>query len=140
MPARWTWVALDVAHAIHDCQLAEHGGATGARDIALLESAIARPISLAAYGAPDAASLAAAYAYGLAKNHGFVDGNKRTAWVIARLFLRLNNIDILFQPADAAKAMERVAEGTMNEVQLAGWFRSRIQASQIKKPVNQGPF
>lgn len=129
MPAPWTWVALDVAHAIHDCQLAEHGGAAGARDIGLVESAIARPKNLAAYGAPDAAGLAAAYAYGLAKNHGFVDGNKRTAWVIARLFLRLNNVDLLFRPAEAVKAMESVAEGTMNEAQLADWFRSRIQAS-----------
>lgn len=132
MLAPWTWVTLDVARAVHDCQLAEHGGAAGAHDIALVESALARPINLAAYGAPDAADLAAAYAFGLAKNHGFVDANKRTAWVIARLFLRLNDIDLRFRPGDAVKAMECVAEGTKSEEQLGNWFRSRIKGGGIE--------
>ena len=74
-------------NAVHDRQLAEHGGSEGIRDAGGIESALARPVNLANYGEPDAPDLAAAYAYGLAKNHGFVDGNKRTAWIAARLFL-----------------------------------------------------
>ncbi len=126
MPEGWVWVALDVVHAIHDRQLAEHGGATGARDTGAIESAMARPQNLAAYGAPDAADLAAAYAYGMAKNHGFVDGNKRTAWVVARLFLRLNKQVLNFAPAEAVTTMEGVAGGTVSEKALAEWFRGRI--------------
>jgi death-on-curing protein len=120
-------VALDVAHAIHDRQISEHGGADGVRDRALVESALIRPINLAGYGSPDAADLAAAYAYGLARTHGFVDGNKRTAWVVARLFVRLNRIDLAFDPVDAVKMMETVAAGSIDEAQLAGWFRKRIR-------------
>ena len=78
---QWRWVESSVVFAIHDRQLAEHGGRDGIRDRAMVESALARPAHLAHYGNPDAADLAAAYAYGIAKNHGFVDGNKRTAWV-----------------------------------------------------------
>ena len=82
----------DVAFAIHDHQLAEHGGPEGVRDAGALESALARPRNLAAYERPDAAALAAAYAYGLARNHPFADGNKRTAWVVARVFLAINGL------------------------------------------------
>lgn len=77
----WRWVAKDVVLAIHDRQIAEHGGTSGIRDVGLVDSALARPQNLDAYGQPDIADLAAAYAYGIAKNHGFADGNKRTAWV-----------------------------------------------------------
>jgi death-on-curing protein len=77
----WRWVAKDVVLAIHDRQIAEHGGTSGIRDVGLVDSALARPQNLDAYGQPDVADLAAAYAYGIAKNHGFADGNKRTAWV-----------------------------------------------------------
>jgi death-on-curing protein len=126
---RWTWVALDVAHAIHDRQISEHGGADGVRDRALVESALMRPINLAGYGSPDTADLAAAYAYGLARAHGFVDGNKRTAWVVARLFLRLNRVDLAFDAMDAVKTMEIVAAGSMDEARLANWFRGRIKPS-----------
>jgi death-on-curing protein len=126
MPEGWVWVALDVVHAIHDRQLAEHGGAAGARDSGAIESAVARPQNLAAYGTPDAADLAAAYAYGLAKNHGFVDGNKRTAWVVARLFLRLNKQVLNFAAAEAVTLMEGVAGGTVSETALAEWFRERL--------------
>jgi death-on-curing protein len=77
----WRWVAKDVVLAIHDRQIAEHGGTPGIRDVGIVDSALARPQNLDAYGQPDIADLAAAYAYGIAKNHGFADGNKRTAWV-----------------------------------------------------------
>jgi death-on-curing protein len=122
----WKWVALDVVLAIHDRQIAEHGGPAGTRDLALVEPALARPQNLAAYGEPDAADLAAAYAHAIAKNHGFSDGNKRTAWVVARLFLRLNGVILKFEPAAAVTVMLRVAGGTISETELAAWFRDRI--------------
>lgn len=122
----WVWVAPDVVRAIHDRQLAEHGGGTGLRDAGLLDSALVRPINLAAYGTPDIAALAAAYAFGIAKNHPFVDGNKRTAWVVARLFLHLNNARLSFGPRDAITAIEGLAAGTLDGLTLATWFRSRI--------------
>jgi death on curing protein len=122
----WRWVVADVAYAIHDRQLAEHGGLDGVRDGGAIESALARPQHLAAYSDPDAASLAAAYAYGLLRNHGFADGNKRTAWVIARLFLADNGYPLRFDPAEAVRTVEAVAAGTLGEEQLAEWFRRRI--------------
>lgn len=125
MPA-WVWVADDVAVAIHERQLAEHGGGDGLRDRGLLISALARPRNLALYETPDAADLAAAYAYGIARNHPFVDGNKRTCWVIARLFLGINGCKLSFRPADAVVAVEALAAGTLDESQLADWFRARI--------------
>jgi death on curing protein len=97
----WRWVGLAAVHAIHDRQLAEHGGLPGVRDFGAIESALARPQNLAAYGEPDAADLAAAYAYGLARNHGFADGNKRTAWVVARVFLADNGYRLWFEPTEA---------------------------------------
>jgi death-on-curing protein len=121
----WAWVALDVVLAIHDRQIAEHGGLAGTRDAALVDSALARPQNLAAYGKPDAAELAAAYAYALAKNHGFSDGNKRSAWVVARLFLWLNGVTLKFNPADAVALMLGVAGGKVSKPQLAFWFRER---------------
>lgn len=122
----WRWVAADVVFAIHDRQLAEHGGLDGVRDRGAVESALARPQNLAAYGKPDAADLAAAYAYGLARNHGFADGNKRTAWVVARLFLADNGLRLAFNPVDAIRTVEGVAAGTVDEAQLALWFRARL--------------
>ena len=122
----WCWIAADVAYAIHDRQLAEHGGLDGVRDLSAIESALARAQNLAAYGEPDAASLAAAYAYGLSRNHGFADGNKRTAWVIARLFLADNGYRLRFDPADAVMTMEAVAAGGLGEDQLAAWFRQHL--------------
>jgi death-on-curing protein len=122
----WLWVGADVTYAIHDRQLAEHGGLDGVRDKNAVESALARPQNLAAYENPDAASLAAAYAFGLARNHGFLDGNKRTAWVTARLFLADNGWRLAFDPADAVRTMENVAAGAMTEIELAEWFRLRL--------------
>ena len=122
----WRWVSADVVFAIHDRQLAEHGGLDGMRDRGAVESALARPQNLTAYGDPDAADLAAAYAYGIARNHGFADGNKRTAWVIARLFLADNDRRLIFDPVDAIRTMENVAAGIISEPDLAAWFRERI--------------
>jgi death-on-curing protein len=124
----WRWVGTDLVHALHDRQLAEHGGPDGVRDPGAVESALARPLNLAAYGTPDAADLAAAYAFGLARNHGFVDGNKRTAWVVARLFLADNGYRLRFDPVDAVKTVEALAAGSLSESQLAAWFRDRLQA------------
>lgn len=125
----WRWVEASVVRAIHDRQLAEHGGLPGVRDESAIESALARPRNLAAYGEPDEAALAAAYAYGLACNHGFCDGNKRTAWVAARLFLADNGYRLRFDPADAVRTVEAVAGGTMAEGELAAWFRDRLLAT-----------
>lgn len=130
---KWRWIALDVLFAIHDMQLAEHGGLSGVRDSGALESAMARPQNSAAYGDnPDAAALAAAYAYGLARNHGFVDGNKRTAWVLARLFLADNGCRLRFKPPDAVRLMESVAAGKLTEEQVADWFRRRMEIPRKK--------
>jgi len=122
----WRWVGTDVVLAIHDRQLAEHGGLDGIRDAGAIESALARPQNLVAYGDPDAADLAAAYAFGLAKNHGFADGNKRTAWVVARLFLADNGHRLSFDKLDAVKIVEAVADGTCSEEKLAAWFRAHL--------------
>ncbi|MDE0302190.1 MAG: type II toxin-antitoxin system death-on-curing family toxin [Gammaproteobacteria bacterium] len=121
----WRWVTLRVVLAIHDRQIAEHGGASGVRDSGVIESALARPMNLAAY---DAAELAAAYAFALTRNHGFVDGNKRTAWVAARVFLADNGQNLEFDPFDAVRIMEEVAGGKISESGLADWFRSRLGA------------
>lgn len=126
--SHWRWIRNDLAYAIHESQLAQHGGLDGLRDKNGVESALARPQQLDQYGnpKPDAADLAAAYAFGLARNHGFSDGNKRTAWVIARVFLTDNHVHLQFAPIDAIRAMEAVAGGTLEEKQLAEWFRRRI--------------
>lgn len=122
----WRWLDPAVINAVHDRQLAEHGGAEGVRDAGSIESALSRPVNAANYGTPDAADLAAAYAYGLAKNHGLVDGNKRTAWIAARLFLADNGYRLSFDPVDAVRIMEGVAGGTVSETELAGWLRDRL--------------
>lgn len=124
---RWRWVGLDVTCSIHDRQLAEHGGPSGIRDQSAIESALARPKNLAAYGKPDAAGFAACYAYGLARNHGFIDGNKRTAWVVARLFLLDNGYQLTFSSVEAVQIVEGLAAGTVSEEQLGNWFRSRLR-------------
>ena len=122
-PNSWNWIGLNVVLAIHDRQLAEHGGADGIRDLGAVESALARPANLAAYGSPDAAALAAAYMYGLAMNHGFVDGNKRVAWIVGRLFLADNGCRLVFDPLEAIRVMEGVAAGRVSELELAEWLR-----------------
>jgi death on curing protein len=121
----WRWVRADLIYAVHDRQLAEHGGLDGVRDLGAIESALARPQNLDLYGEADVAALAAAYAYGLARNHGFSDGNKRTAWIAARLFLADNGYRLRFDSTDAVRTMEGVAAGEIDEGQLAMWFRQR---------------
>lgn len=122
------WITRPLALAIHDRQLSEHGGGTGVRDEALLESALARPQQRFAYGdpPPDLADLAASLAYGLARNHPFVDGNKRTAHVAYRVFLAVNDAELRASEEDKYVAMIGLASGSMDEATFAAWLRSRI--------------
>lgn len=120
------WIEPDIALAIHDRQLAEHGGGVGVRDPGALEASLARPLNKWGYGEEDSAVLAAAYAYGIARNHPFVDGNKRTAWVLARLFLALNGRRLVFTAEDAIRTMLALAAGELTEEALADWFRNHI--------------
>jgi death on curing protein len=123
----WIWVTLDVAMAAHAEQIAEHGGAEGVRDKTLLESAMARPQNLAAYGAPHAVALAASYAYGIARNHPFVDGNKRTAAVVSETFLVLNGYELTASDAELVVAFVDLAAGELSEEELNAWFREFVQ-------------
>lgn len=123
---RWRWVREDVVQAIHDRQLAEHGGPVGVRDAGALDSALARPRNLVAYGRPVAAALAAAYTFGLVRNHPFADGNKRTAWVVPRVFLAINRCHLDFDPHEAVRMIDALAAGTVSETELAAWFRQRL--------------
>ena len=122
------WLDATIALAVHDRQLAEHGGGQGVRDPAVLESALARPVNRWGYGDDDRCALAAAYAFGIARNHPFVDGNKRTAWVFARLFLALNGLALRFAPEDAVRVMLALAAGELGEEAIADWFRQRVVA------------
>jgi death-on-curing protein len=122
----WIWLHPDVVVAVHEAQLAEHGGGTGVRDGGLLESALARPLNLVAYGKPDTADLAAAYGHGISRNHAFVDGNKRTGFVAAELFLRLNGLTLTASDADCVMTMLAVAAGDITEAEFAQWLRSHI--------------
>lgn len=124
------WLDSRDAYAIHDRQLAEHGGAAGVRDANALESALARPVNRWNYGEDDSAALAAAYAFGIARNHPFADGNKRTAWVFARLFLALNGHQLRFEPTEAIATVLALAAGQLSEKELTGWFRSHIVAAE----------
>ncbi len=124
----WIWIGADLAIALHDRQLAEHGGPAGVRDGGGLESALARPLNLASYDEPDAAAPAASYAFGITRNHAFIDGNKRTAWLVARLFLRANGLVLEFEKADAIRVMLGLAAGELSEDKLADWFREHILA------------
>ncbi|HEY0313542.1 MAG TPA: type II toxin-antitoxin system death-on-curing family toxin [Allosphingosinicella sp.] len=125
----WIWVSVEVSAAAHAEQLAEHGGGEGVRDHGLLESAMARPQNLAGCGEPDAADLAAAYAYGIARNHPFVDGNKRTAAVVSETFLVLNGYALGVTDAELVVAFLALAAGELSEEETADWFRSRIAAA-----------
>ena len=120
---KYRWIEKEVALAIHDQQLAEHGGAGGIRDMGMIESALARAPNLAEYSSPDIYELAAAYGYGIARNHGFVDGNKRTAYVVTRLFLRLNGCDLSSPPVERVIVFERLGKGDLTQEDFAGWLR-----------------
>ncbi len=122
------FLSAELARAIHDRQLAEHGGLSGVKEDGLLQSAITRPIDKHGYGETDLCALAAAYAFGIARNHPFADGNKRTAWVMARVFLKLNSVEIAFDKADATRTMLGLAAGKLTEDNLAAWFRAHVAA------------
>lgn len=117
------WLSVDLVLAIHEEQLREFGGAAGLRDEGMLESALARPVNKYAYGIDDLAALAAAYGYGLARNHAFVDGNKRTALLAIITFLGLNEIEFVVPEAEAVVMMLGVASGEVSEQSLARWIR-----------------
>ena len=121
---RWNWLREDVLYAVHDAQLAVHGGLAGVRDAGLFASALARPQNVAAYGNPHYAELAAAYGYGIARNHPFIDGNKRTAFVAVELFLGVNGFELLAEVIACVLTMLAVAAGEIEEDAFAGWIRS----------------
>ena len=125
---RWVWLDPTVVIAIHEAQIAEHGGSAGMRDAGLLESALARPRNLVAYGAPDHADLAAAYGYGIARNHPFVDGNKRSAFVSVELFLALNKLRLVADDSDCVMTMLAVAAGDIDETKFAAWIRGHAKS------------
>jgi death-on-curing protein len=125
----WRWIGSASVLAIHDEQIAEHGGMPGLRDESLLLSALARPQNLAAYDEPDIAGLAA-YAVGIARNHPFLDGNKRTAWVVAEIFLLKNGYELIASDGDGVRAMLAVADGSMLEPDFAAWLRSNLTPYQ----------
>jgi death on curing protein len=125
------WVTLAAVLAAHDRQLAEHGGHPGIRDNNLLESALARPQQIEAYGdpAPDIAALAAAYAFGLAKNHAFFDGKKRISFAVTNAFLILNGYDLIAHDLDTLKVWLSLSSGGMSEGECAEWLRANIEPS-----------
>jgi len=118
-----TWIGLEVILAVHEAQIAEHGGALGIRDVRLIESALAAPRSLAAHGASDLFDLAAAYGHALIRNHGFIDGNKRTAYVATLLFLELNGARLTAPLAERVLVFERLGAGEMTREEFAAWLR-----------------
>ena len=120
-------VTSAVAIAAHAEQVAEHGGDDGIRDKGLLDSAMARPLSLAGDGQPDAADLAAAYAFGIARNHPFVDRNKRTAAVVSETFLMLNGSQLTATDAELVVAFFALAGGELSEEEMADWFRQHTR-------------
>ena len=124
---RFGWIDDAVIDAIHDAQLAEHGGLSGVRDAGMLSSALARPRNRAAYGNPDASDCAAAYGYGLARNHAFIDGDKRTAFVAVEVFLNLNGFALDADDGECVLTMLRVADGSLDEADFAAWIRAHFQ-------------
>lgn len=120
------WLNRAVIIAIHEVQLAEHGGGAGVRDAGLLDSALGKPLQLNHYGepAPDTAALAASYGYGISRNHPFMDGNKRTGYVAAELFLRLNGWRLNADDASCVLTMLAVAAGDITEEAFAAWLRT----------------
>jgi death-on-curing protein len=126
--SNWKWVNRQVLLLLHEESLAEHGGASGLRDEGLLDSALTRPLNLALYEQPDLAALAASYGVGLAKNHPFVDGNKRAAFLAVGLFLMANGQRLHATQADATLTMLAVAAGELDEAGFAEWLRSHIRS------------
>lgn len=130
------WIGIELAHAIHARQLSEHGGTPGVRDEGLLESALSRPRHLFAYGGEsvDMPELAAAYAFGIARNHPFVDGNKRTAYVVCRTFLVLNGWDMANLLADRYHVVMALAAGEMDEADFTTWLKDNARPNQVNEP------
>lgn len=124
----WRWVTKQALLLLHAESLAEHGGGTGIRDAGLLDSALARPLNLVAYGTPDVADLAACYGVGLAKNHPFVDGNKRAALLATGLFLYFNGYKLRATQADTTLTVLGVAAGDVSEEAFAVWLRQHSAA------------
>ena len=131
----WIWITTELAEAIHERQLAEYGGPSGLRDHGLLESAIARPQQMAAYGGPevDAPALAAAYAFGMARNHPFIDGNKRTAAVLCEVFLELNDFLLVAEDAQLYPIFLGLTEGSVGEEELVAWLRRHCRPAQVSE-------
>jgi death on curing protein len=125
----WHWVGVASVKAIHAQQLSRFGGADGLRDEGLLLSALARPENLAAYTDPDVAALAAAYAFGIARNHPFTDGNKRAALVTAAVFLLKNDHELVAMETDAVLTFLALAAGELSEAALADWIRQNLQTA-----------
>ena len=126
----WTWINKGIVIALHDEQIAEHGGQAGLRDEGLLESALARPVNRATYGGEGVADLAAAYGYGVALNHPFFDGNKRTALVAMELFLVLNGYELKADDASCLEILLSLAEGSLSEEGLSTWLKNNISPAQ----------
>ena len=125
--SRWIWIERSVVIAVHNQQLAEHGGAAGIRDPGLLESALARAPNLAAYGDPDVAALAAAYGFGIIRDHPFVDGNKRAALIATELFLALNGLELVVGDVECVVTILALAAGDLDEAEFAGWLRTHVE-------------
>ncbi len=123
MTAEPEWISARLALSIHDEQIREHGGADGVRDLGLLESALARPRNAWGYGITDFCALAAALGHGIARNHPFLDGNKRTAFVAVETFLILNGLELTAGDAESVVAMLDLAAGDMSEEEFAAWLR-----------------
>jgi len=134
------WIDYELVLAIHDRQLAEHGGASGVRDEGLLESALARPQQMMAYGEPppDLADLAAALAHGLARNHPFVDGNKRTAAVACETFIDLNGGYLVAEDAELFPRYLALAEGRLSAQDFAAWLRDRLRTHRVQEAAAPG--
>ncbi|MGB7405220.1 MAG: type II toxin-antitoxin system death-on-curing family toxin [Pacificimonas sp.] len=127
MARQWEWLARETVLDFHEEQLAEHGGPSGLRDENMFMSALDRPRNQAAYGDPDIADLAAAYAFGFARNHPFVDGNKRTAAIAAELFLDLNGFEMTATDAEVVIQILALAAGELGEQDLADWYRGNLR-------------
>jgi death-on-curing protein len=125
--SEWRWVNRRVLLLLHEESLVEHGGASGLRDEGMLDSALSRPLNLALYESPDIADLAASYGMGLAKNHAFVDGNKRAAFLALGMFLALNGYKLRTTQVDATLTMLAVAAGDISEKVLAQWVRDHME-------------
>ena len=124
------WIKMDRVLAIHQRQIAEHGGGDGVRDIGLLESALARPQNIAVYEPEaDISRLAASYAFGIINNRPFIDGNKRTGYIVMELYLLKNGFQLIATPADKYITILKLAEGNLTEDELAAWLREHVTAA-----------